>query len=371
MKFRSLILLPLIVGVASLVSCSGNNEKINIQYGQTIKDDVDYIAYDELASMFNNEETFMVTVYAKTCSCWSMFHAVLNQYISVHHIRVYAVNYDEFHSEDGKSLDNFGLNIASGYTSFAIVDKGEIKVNLKSGSDKLFKNVESFGQFMNEKITLPKMFYVSLQNVESIFASDETSILYFARSNCSDCSYLNKYVLDSYSVTNNIYILDCESLGIRQYDDEGNLTPESQTAWNNFKKSFYLTSENNPDYGFDKGYVPTLFLLKGDNETHVPTILSGSVYFNDSLSKIDEKIKITNTYYSNDRIDRLQYLKAFNGTKVLEGLEIDKKDAIEYGGNYYWDQDAAAKYHSPLVKAFLEYSLPKVTHKGFDEVIKN
>lgn len=366
MKIRSLLLLPLLFSATSLAGCNGVKEKINIQYGQTISNDVEYITYDELSSMFNGKKTFMVTVYAKTCSCWSMFHAVLNQYISENHIRVFAVDYDSFHAKDGKSLDNFGLNIESGYTSFAIIEKGQIRENLKSGKEKLFKNSDSFKQYIEEKIILPKAFYVSLDNVRSLFESEETSLLYFARSNCGDCSYLDSHVLDEYKLTNRLYILDCEKLGIRQYDEEGKLTPESQALWNQFKIDYYLASNNNSDYGFDTGYVPTLFLLKGNPSTKTPTILSGSVYFNDTLTIDGEKLVVSDTYYTNERLPKLEYLHAYNGINVLKGLEVPKENAVSYGGNYYWDQDAASAYHTPLVKLFLEYSLPKVTHKTFN-----
>ena len=90
----------------------GFSAKIDLQYGQIIHDDVDYIDYQTLKEKIDSKETFIVTVYAKNCSCWSMLHTNLIDYISKNHIQVFAVNYDNFHDASGKTLDNFNLNIA-------------------------------------------------------------------------------------------------------------------------------------------------------------------------------------------------------------------------------------------------------------------
>ena len=96
-----------------LSSCQGFSAKIDLQYGQMIHDDVDYIDYQTLKEKIDSKETFIVTVYAKNCSCWSMLHTNLIDYISKNHIQVFAVNYDNFHDASGKTLDNFNLNIPS------------------------------------------------------------------------------------------------------------------------------------------------------------------------------------------------------------------------------------------------------------------
>lgn len=364
MKKIALLTLPLLLGIIPLSGCGKTVAKTKLQYGQMIDNEVVYIDYQTLKEKFESKGSFLVTVYAKTCSCWTLFHSVLNQYITENHVQVFAVNYDAFHDESGKTLDNFGLKIQSGYTSFAIVNNGEFTINEKSDNINWFKNQQAFKDFMADKVILPKMFYISLNEMDQLYKSPETSVIYFARNNCGDCTYLDKHVLNSYEAKNNLYILDCETIGIREYGEDGNLTPASQVKWTEFKENYRLASKNNPTYGFDTGYVPTLFLFNGNSNGN-PDIKAGSVYFNDSITKKDDKYYVEKTYYTEDRNKNQPYLTNFTGTKVLDNLEIKDQEVGHWGEYVYWDQDAASKYHTPLVKAFLDYSLDKVTHKGF------
>lgn len=365
MKIRSLLLLPLMFGTMTLSAC-GETPKVELKYGQMADVNPRYIDYQTLKEKFENNETFLLTTYAQTCTCWSTFKSVLNGYINESHALVYAINYNAFHDTTGASLDTFGLNIQSGYTSFAIVNKGELVQNLKSGKDKIFTDVSVFTQFMSEMVILPKMFYVSLEQVDQLYATDATSAIYFARSDCGDCQYFDKNFLDLYSPNGKLYILDCEEIGIRVYEEDGSLTPESQIAWNNFKANYGLGSSNNPDFGYDTGYVPTLLLVKGNSaEGGKPTFLSGACYFNDSLDQDDKGYYVSNSYYTDERKEKLEYLADFKGTSVLKGLRLDASDVGTYGSYIYWNQESAQKYHDPLVKAFLDYALAKVDHDKF------
>ena len=110
MKSKLFLLFPMLLSPILLSSCQGFSAKIDLQYGQMIHDDVDYIDYQTLKEKIDSKETFIVTVYAKNCSCWSMLHTNLIDYISKNHIQVFAVNYDNFHDASGKTLDNFNLN---------------------------------------------------------------------------------------------------------------------------------------------------------------------------------------------------------------------------------------------------------------------
>ena len=94
MKSKLFLLFPMLLSPILLSSCQGFSAKIDLQYGQMIHDDVDYIDYQTLKEKIDSKETFIVTVYAKNCSCWSMLHTNLIDYISKNHIQVFAVNYD-------------------------------------------------------------------------------------------------------------------------------------------------------------------------------------------------------------------------------------------------------------------------------------
>lgn len=347
-NFKSLFIIPIVAISLFASSCSSSSSKIALITGDMHATDVIDIDYADLKSKIDNKETFILTVQPDTaCVCWSDFYPILKSYISEKHVIIYHIKYNSFGDKD-----NFGLNIRKGYTSFAISEDGVWRQNLLSESNDIFKSKNTFYTYMSEITYLPHYYYVNLEDVNTMFSSNEQSVIYFARNNCGDCAYVDKNVLKQYAQTNverkNMYILDCESIGIRQYDENGKLTPESQLAWNAFKVQYGLASDNNEKYGFDSGYVPTFQVVK--NSTYV----SGCVYLNDTLTKQGDKYVVSNTFYTNKRLANLQYLTDFYGEKVLEGLEVSSSDVVF---NSYWKQDAANEYHKPLLEAFLDYYL--------------
>lgn len=369
MKLKKILFIPLFIGLTSLTGCNNTTNKVELKYGQMIDNSITSIDYQSLKEKFLMKETFMVSVHAQGCACWSTFSSILRQYIEENHVKIYEISYDNLRNGAGATNDVFGLNIASGTVSFAIVENGEFKYNeISKKNNNIFKSYEQFKKFMDETVSLPKMFYISLNQVDELFKDEETSLLYFARSNCSDCNFIQSNVLENYNFNNNMYILDCELLDIRQYDDNGNLTSESALLWQEFKDNYYMSSKNNPTYGYDTGYVPTLLLLKGNKDTGKPTILSGSVYLNDEIGKNEQgRYYIKNSYYTEERLPSLSYINDSIDHKVLKGLEIGSDGVIEYQGNYYWDKEYAKQYHDPLIKAFLDDSINKVTHTSFNK----
>lgn len=353
MKKRNLFFAsPLLLVLLFSTSCSSSESKIALIFGDEHASDVRDITYNDLKSCIDEKETFVLAVQPDTaCVCWSDFYPILKNYILDTHIIVYHIKYDSFGDKD-----NFGLNIRKGYTTYAICENGEWKQNLLSGTSSIFKNKDAFYEYMSSVASLPHYFYVNLEDVDKLIKADEQSVIYFARNNCGDCSYVDKNVLKQYAQNNlnrkNMYILDCESIGIRQYEKDGiHLTPESQILWNEFKIKYGLAENNNPTYGFNSGYVPTFQVVKSSQ------YISGCVYFNDTIEKIDEKYIVKDTFYTQKRLANLQYLSGFTHLSVLEGLELNSSDVSEYNGYYSWNQDSANKYHKPLLEAFLDYYL--------------
>lgn len=369
MKFTRLLILPLSLAVLTGCPKPADDKIAHLHYGQMASDSYETIDYQSLSERVANKETFLVAVYAEGCSCWSTFQSVLSEYIRENHVIVYAIGYKQFHSSTGETLDNFGLKLKAGYTSFAIFKEGKAIVDINSEKKEL-KEVDAFKKLMESSVTLPKIFYISKDQVDELYSSSETSLLYFARSNCQDCQYFDRHVLDSYETSKNIYILDCEKIGIREYDEHGSLTPESQVKWNKFKVDYGLATTNNPYFGYNTGYVPSLFLLNGSGDAEHPaaTFQQGAVYFNDAIEKVGEQFKVADSYYTSERASKLAYLEGV-GTSVLKDRIVPASDvdSITFGEDtyYFWNQDAAASYHTPLVKAFLDYSVQRVTHTGF------
>lgn len=368
MKIKNLLFLPLLLSTITLSSCNEEQNKINLLYGQQIKNDVTYVDYQQIKEKFLKHETFIVTVFANNCRCWSDLHSILKQYISNYHIEVFAISYNDFLLASKSNNDNvFDLNIVSGSTTFAVVENGKLRFNeLNTEKTKMLRSYNAFEEFMNDLVILPKMFYIDLDQLNELFETDKTSLIYFSRSNCSDCLYFNDYFLRNYQMQKNMYILDCESIGVREYDGEGNLTSESATKWQEFKDNYYLSNVNNKDYGYDTGYVPTLLLFNGNSTTKKPTFISGAIYFNDELAKENDEYIIKNSYYTEERKSKLPYLNNVEN-KVLVGTKIDENNITVYGEYISWNKIDASKYHDPLVKAFLDDANNKINHDKFLE----
>lgn len=354
-KIKSLFIAPLALVSLMASSCSSGSSKIALIFGDKNASDVVEITYNDLKSKIEEKETFILTVQPDTaCYCWSDFYPIVKNYLTEKHLIVYHIKYDAFGDKD-----NLGLNIRKGYTSFAISENGEWKQNLISDGNDIFKSADKFSTYMSEVAYLPHYFFVNLEDVNNMRKSEEQSVVYFARSNCPDCSYVDKTTLREFAKNNiyrkDMYILDCENIGIREYvdDKKSELTPESKVAWANFKMQYGLANNYNETYGYDSGYVPTFQVIKAENgETKY---VSGCVYFNDTLEKRGDNYYVKTSFYSEKRAANLQYLSDFSGTKVLEGLEVSKDDAKDYGGYIAWNQKAQSKYHAPLLEAFLNY----------------
>ena len=170
---------------------------------------------------------------------------------------------------------------------------------------------------MDSIIEFPKCYYVSEANVDSVLASDKTSVIYYKRSGCGDCTYLEPNILkpyiESHESMNNLYVLDCEDW----------LTLENKGQAN--KDKYGLSNVNNPIYGYNSGYYPYFSLVENGQ------FKSGAEAFNVT---IENKV-ITDSYYSLERADKLQYLTNVN-TKVLTGLELSDADISSYWNYYQW-----------------------------------
>lgn len=353
-KFRLLLALPLLSASLFSSACSFNS-KIKLIYGDLHIETYVDLPYLDLQSKISNEETFMLAVEpTSACSCWSDFRAILNEYIPENHVIVYHMKYENFYNQE-----TYGLNLRNGYTTFAIFESGKLKQNLISDNQKIFHDADAFEEYMENTVELPHYIYVNLDDVKEIRSGNKPTMIYFARSNCPDCSYVDKYFLKEYAerrpIRQDMFILDCESLGIREYDEQGHLTPESAIAWQAFKDEMGLSTVNNEHFGYSTGFVPT-FLIVHSSRGEI-SYDTGAVYFNDSIALEDGKYIVKDSYYTEERLPDLEHLTNFAGTKVLKGLEIPLEDIEQHGEYYAWKQEAAAKYHSPLLKQFLNYWL--------------
>lgn len=371
MKFQKLLFVPLLF--TFLVSgCNGSSEKVNLTYGSFATNELTNITHSELSSKVDNKESFLVVVSPmhESCMCWVEFKRILNNYIAENHLIIYEISYNSFFDTSSNQLNAYSLEIRKDMETFAIFSNGVLKnQNVYSSSNSIFKQPSAFKEYIDENVYKPLMYYVSLEQLDSIYTTQNEAVIYFARSNCPDCAEVEKDVLLSYFKnnlsTNKLYILDCENIGIREYDDKGNLTSESQIKWQEFKDEYGLSSLNNATYGYSQGYVPTFQLIKGNNVSYASSIISSSVFFNDTLIKDGDIVKISESFYSESRKASLQYVSGLT-TSVLKGLTVNEGEyrTLTYNEEtyYLWNNESALVYHKPLLEAFLNYALPQVTH---------
>ena len=346
MKKLVKILLPFLCLNASLLSACGSDEKIQLSFGNINATQVDdKVTTSDLDLKINNKESFLMVVGDTSCACWSEFRPIINSYVSEKHVDCLFFKYHSFKNYTAK----YGIDALKGHTSFIIYQEGNVKVQIKSNSDdKTMRDKTAFYKFMDGMVKLPKLYFISENDYGTV--TENGAIIYFERSSCGDCSYLNPTVIANYVKKhpdmNNIYVMDCQAwkdnLDIVQYQAK--------------KNNYGLSTTNNPDYGYDTGVFPFMSYVKAGYW------LSGAVAFNDEVNKQGNKYVITNSYYTEERLSKLDYLSKVD-TKVLKGLELPASDVSDNGEWISWEKEKAVKYYEPIIDAFLDTYLPQVSYK--------
>lgn len=335
MKNLGKILLPILcLSMGILSGCKNDNEqssKIKLTFGDINTQDVIDVKIGDLNSFVTQKQSFLFAVSPEGCACWSEFHPHLSSYIKEHHLICYHMSYKEFESY----ASAYKILLTKGATTFVIFENGVAKVSLTSGEgNDAMKKKDEFYKFMDSTVEFPKCYYVSESNIDAILASDKTAVIYYKRSGCGDCTYLEPNILKPYVESHpdmkNLYVLDCESW----------LSLENRGQAK--KDKYGLSNVNNPTYGYNTGYYPYFSLVENGQ------FKSGAEAFN---VKVENEV-ITESYYSQERAASLQYLSNVS-TKVLTGLNI---------GASSWEHSKALPYYQPLINAFLDYGLAQVTY---------
>ena len=345
MKKLGRILLPFVCLNACLLSGCGNDSKIQLSFGNIHATAVEEkFTVVELDRKVESKESFLLVVADTTCACWSDFRPIINSYVKDNHVDCFFLTYNYFADYASK----YGIELTKGTTKFIVFEEGAPKIQLKStAEDKTLKDKAAFYKFMEGNVKLPKAYFINEGDYGEV--TENGAIIYFERSGCGDCTYLNPTVLANYVKKhpdmNNIYVIDCQ-----WWKDDLDIV-EYQAKKNNYG----LSHCNNPEYGYDDGVFPFFSFVKKGN------YLSGAVAFNDEVSKVNGKYVITNSYYDQDRLERFDYLANVQ-TKVLEGIELPASDVSDNGEWISWMKDKAVKYYEPIIDAFLDTYLPQVNY---------
>lgn len=348
---------------ASLVSCGGGNGQVALTFGRLYDASLDgasakvenhlwNINHDELASLVDREGNFALLIYdsTNTCVCWSIFGETIRRYLSASDVLMYGIQSDEFNG----GHETYGLNVVSDEETIAIFADGAVRFQkTTSGSSDEWTGYDSFSSWMRERVHRSDMLYVSASQLEGLFKGADSFVVGFLRNSCPDCSYLSDHFLKTYNALdrNVSYVIECDAVGIR-YDEDGNY---DKTLWQSFKDRYGLSEQGNAIFGYGPGYVPA-FYEYGPGDEAASAIMDGDVYVNDFLTeKENGDYYVSQTFFTEERVAALPFLTDDSSvaTKVLLGLEVPSSD-VEHGA---WKHEAAAEYHDPLIRAFLDYYL--------------
>ncbi len=333
----------------------------------SLEENLENIDYRGLTSLVEGEEDFALLIYDEdsTCACWHLsFRSTVESYLKERNLLLYGIQMDEFTSA---VPDYYGLSVGSD-ASIALFAEGSLlyQETSETGMD-WSEEVDIFTDWMDERIDYSAILEVSKSQLDALFKQNDPFLVMFARSGCSDCSYVEEAVLRENALARKegFYYLDCDEKGIR-YDEEGNLNLD---LWESFKDRYGLSAALNSRLGYGEGYVPTwIYYNPSLASSFEPVGMIGDmcVYFNDGVAEVDGTLEIVHSFYSQERISNMTWLldpdfashdELYELASSIVGMELSEEDVISSNGAYYLRSSKAASYHNTLLEGFLEYYL--------------
>ena len=282
------------------VACSCNKDdndtnednRVSLGVGDMSSNTYKNITMNELNTMIDNDDNFLLFVYSPTCGGCMMFKPILENAIKTRNLIVYAITYSSISTDhELKSLR---------YTpSIVLYENGEIAYQTDPDKNQeYFVNNDGFLSFLDEYTRMPTMYYISKDQLIAKIENDENFIVYYSRNDCGDCAYMYKNYLKLFLYNNpgakKIYVIETNVEGIRLTNGEYNAT-----QWQAFKDQFGLSENGNATFGYGVGYVPTIQYYNNGN------IADMVVYFNDDMSATTNPdgsttVTINGSYYSDN-----------------------------------------------------------------------
>ena len=302
-----------------------------------------------LRKLIDQKADFLFLVIGKnhtTCGCYTAFHEILVKFQKANHVLFYYLTSDEMGEE------SYGLNYSATYATLGVFKDGQLAYSHDDSDDTSKWNTDytTFASWIKERVNLPRLFYVSRAQLNDLYYGDEAFTIYFGRSECSDCAYLEKTAYKTYFAErqNNIqnsYAIDMDSVGIGKIEIDGVIhnrqsdaevgTPAylAQVQYDAFKEEYGLTEGEDNPVGYGAGYVPAIYHVNpdasGSGQKRGDVIDMAGVFLNDV---IDETGTITASYFDEARLklDALDYLEeAGLEPHSLVGKKIEGESAEE------------------------------------------
>lgn len=361
MKKKCLILLftPLLFG--SLSACSESTHRLTFgtYINQSIKTLTTLTNAELKEKADNNNEVFLLAVYqgsySEDCLCWTTYQNTIASYMNKYHEYIYLFD-AQSQDETVSSLKIEKTNTSTPYFYIFNGIKKLAEYSYNNSKDKdIFSDVEALNKRVHQVVRSPIIHYVDKGFLDENLVKNEQSIVAFIRNGCGDCSYVIPNEIIPYishnDVKQNIWLYDLQD--VYELSKSETTNEEEKGQYQAIKDAYGLSASSNEKFGYQNGVVPTIQYYEKD------ILKDATVFFNDQISQRDDgSYFVSDSYYSEDRLSNLSYLKGTSITSNLLNMTVDANDIMQTQNNsHYWSQSAAVKYHSPILKAFLDYYL--------------
>ena len=352
MKRKNTLFLGILVSISSLTGCGQKETKLPINIGTKLDQIKELKREVDLTALLSSKigEGVLLATYSKAmssgCSCWTGFkEEVANKYIKNHNVPIYFFDTDKLSDTTIKKY-NIAKLTASDPIFYLFKDGKRVK-SYRYGSANSIFSYSKFEKEMSKMLDVPESFKLYYVDEDDLFdasknhINDAKTVLFTERNACSDCSYiLPNYIVPyvkSHDLKQDILIMD-----IQEYNWNGNNSEDYKGIINKLQ----LSEASNATFGYGRGYVPTIQYYENGE------VKDASVTFNDSLESNGDNYKVSQSYYTEERLQNLNFLKNSQvENKVLFGLDVPAADTDP---NYhFWTHEAASKYHTPILEAFL------------------
>ncbi len=351
---KLLFLLPLLTLTSVGLNACNKDKRARLTYGTLVETTAEEIVYGTLASKIVRKESLLIAVYQDglSCTCWTTFKDVLDQYVKEYKTKVYYIARSQFSSDS----DTFGLTLLNDISdpTFALFKEGKKVNEYIYGKDTkpMFQSISGLRKAVTKIARDPQYFYVNQEYLDNaLFTEKKEVVIHYMWHSCPDCMDCFPEVMVPYSNKNNfsrkVWIIDLEIPGLL-LDPETNEKNKGNQGYVDFLREHNMSySEENEPFGYDRGFVPTTQIWQNGK------VKDMNVYFNDAVEKVDDQYVVTRSYYSEDRIEHLGYTKEILQGKVLseEQVDVKEKGGVKY---YSWNADYARLYHKPIMEAFFD-----------------
>lgn len=358
MKRRYSFLLAVPLLFFSLTSCSTKKERLT--YGTFVSQTIFTLKEIDTATLYakshDEKEVFLLATYqggySEDCGCWNTFENIIAKYMNDHHERVYV--YNTMNIDD--SISNLKITKYEDSTPGLYIFNGEKKLAKFTYNNSKDKSI--FSDLTTNTMYKSVHYYIDgplIFDVDETFLDEKLSIsgeavIVFAREKCGDCQYVLPNVLIPYikerQLAKNIWLYDMQ----KQYElsKSDTASEEEKSQYQALKDRYGLSEIGNATFGYQNGVVPTIqYYRKG-------VLKDAAVYFNDVVEQRGDDFYISNSFYTEERLQNISYLRDCDFTTVLKGLKVTQEVAQTKTGKYYWAQENAAKFHTPILRAFLD-----------------